>query len=88
MQREQESRTDLVRPALLSWCFQRCWRYDWVLDIDLKAYFDSIDWERLLKAIRHRKPEKVERLVRKVATAVRILAVDDLQIPSKLVAKL
>ena len=28
---------------------QRCWRYDWVLDIDVKAYFDSIDWERLLK---------------------------------------
>ncbi len=26
---------------------QRCWRYDWVLDIDVKAYFDSIDWERL-----------------------------------------
>ena len=23
---------------------QRCWRYDWVLDIDVKAYFDSIDW--------------------------------------------
>jgi RNA-directed DNA polymerase len=32
---------------------QRCWRYDWVLDIDVKAYFDSIDWERLLKAVRH-----------------------------------
>ena len=32
---------------------QRCWRYDWVLDIDVKGYFDSIDWELLLKAIRH-----------------------------------
>ncbi len=32
---------------------QRCWRYDWVLDIDLKGYFDSIDWELLLKAVRH-----------------------------------
>ena len=21
------------------------WRYDWVLDIDVKGYFDSIDWE-------------------------------------------
>jgi RNA-directed DNA polymerase len=32
---------------------QRCWRYDWVLDIDIKGYFDSIDWELLLKAVRH-----------------------------------
>src|SRR6516164_4081931 len=39
---------DAVRQAR-----QRCWRYDWVLDIDVKAYFDSIDWERLLKAVRH-----------------------------------
>ena len=31
---------------------QRCWRYDWVLDIDVKSYFDSIDWELLLKAVR------------------------------------
>ena len=26
--------------------------YDWVLDIDVKSYFDSIDWELLLKAVR------------------------------------
>jgi RNA-directed DNA polymerase len=32
---------------------QRCWRYDWVLDIDVKGYFDSINWELLLKAVRH-----------------------------------
>ena len=32
---------------------QRCWRYDWVLDIDVKGYFDSIDWQLLLKAVRH-----------------------------------
>jgi group II intron reverse transcriptase/maturase len=32
---------------------QRCWRYDWVLDIDVKGYFDSIDWELLLKAVHH-----------------------------------
>ena len=31
---------------------QRCWRYDWVLDLDVKAYFDSIDWELMLKALR------------------------------------
>jgi RNA-directed DNA polymerase len=32
---------------------QRCWRHDWVLDIDVKGYFDSIDWELLLKVVRH-----------------------------------
>jgi RNA-directed DNA polymerase len=21
---------------------QRCWRYDWVLDLDIKGFFDSI----------------------------------------------
>jgi group II intron reverse transcriptase/maturase len=31
---------------------QRCWRYDWVLDIDVRSYFDSIDWKLLLKAVR------------------------------------
>ncbi len=31
---------------------QRCWRYNWVLDIDVRRYFDSIDWELLLKAVR------------------------------------
>jgi hypothetical protein len=31
---------------------QRCWQYDWVLDIDVKSYFDSIDWVLLLKAVR------------------------------------
>src|SRR5216684_4650529 len=32
---------------------RRCWRFDWVLDIDVQSYFDSIDWELLLKAVRH-----------------------------------
>ena len=46
--RPGRSAIDAVRQAR-----QRCWRYDWALDIDVKAYFDSIDWERLLKAVRH-----------------------------------
>ncbi len=46
--RPGRSALDAVRRAR-----QRCWRYDWVLDIDVKSYFDSIDWELLLKAIRH-----------------------------------
>ena len=46
--RPGRSAIDAVRKAR-----QRCWRYDWVLDIDVKGYFDSIDWELLLKAVRH-----------------------------------
>jgi RNA-directed DNA polymerase len=46
--RPGKSAIDAVRQAR-----QRCWRYDWVLDIDVKAYFDSIDWELMLRAVRH-----------------------------------
>src|SRR6476620_8617708 len=32
---------------------KRCRKYDWVLEFDIKGLFDSIDWELLLKAVRH-----------------------------------
>jgi len=31
---------------------QRCWRYDWVLDLDIKAFFDNIDPDLLMRAVR------------------------------------
>ena len=31
---------------------QRCWKYDWVLEFDIKGLFDNIDHELLLKAVR------------------------------------
>jgi RNA-directed DNA polymerase len=31
---------------------QRCWRYGWVLDLDIKAFFDSIDTDLLMRAVR------------------------------------
>jgi len=31
---------------------QRCWRYPWVLDLDIKAFFDSIDTDLLMRAVR------------------------------------
>jgi putative tryptophan/tyrosine transport system substrate-binding protein len=37
-----------IRPTLAA----KTARSDWVLDIDVKGYFDSIDWELLLKAVR------------------------------------
>jgi hypothetical protein len=45
--RPRRSAIDAVRTAR-----QRCWRYDWVLDLDIKAFFDSLDWELLLRALR------------------------------------
>lgn len=31
---------------------QRCWRFDWVLDLDIKGFFDNIDWILLMRAVR------------------------------------
>ena len=31
---------------------QRCWRHDWVLDLDIKDFFDSIDTDLLMRAVR------------------------------------
>lgn len=31
---------------------QRCWKYDWVLEFDIKGLFDHIDHELLMKAVR------------------------------------
>jgi RNA-directed DNA polymerase len=31
---------------------ERCWRYDWVLEFDVKGLFDNIDHARLLRALR------------------------------------
>jgi group II intron reverse transcriptase/maturase len=32
-------------------CQQRCWKHDWVIDIDVQAFFDSVDWDLMLKAV-------------------------------------
>jgi len=34
-------------------CRQRCWRADWVVDLDIKAFFDSVPWDLILKAVEH-----------------------------------
>ncbi len=31
---------------------ERCWKYDWVLEFDIKGLFDNIDHELLMKAVR------------------------------------
>src|SRR6202040_3916080 len=45
--RPGKSAIDAVRRARPRW-----WRHGWVLDLDVKAYFDSIDWELMLRVVR------------------------------------
>ena len=37
---------------------KRCWRYDWVVDLDIKGFFDHIDHVLLMRAVRHHTQEK------------------------------
>lgn len=32
-------------------CRQRCWRYDWVIDLDIRGFFDNLDHELLMRAV-------------------------------------
>ena len=36
----------------LSVARERCWRYNWVLDLDIKSFFDEIDHDLLMRAVR------------------------------------
>ena len=38
-------------------CRQRCWRYDWVVDLDVEKFFDSVRWDLMLKAVEAVSPE-------------------------------
>jgi retron-type reverse transcriptase len=35
----------------LAVCRQRCWDKDWVIDLDIRAFFDSVPHDLLLKAV-------------------------------------
>lgn len=37
---------------------ERCWRYNWVLEFDIKGLFDNIDHTLLMKAVKHHVKEK------------------------------
>jgi len=45
--RPKKSAIEAIRVAR-----QRCWRYDWVLDLDIKGFFDNIDHGLLMRAVR------------------------------------
>lgn len=33
-------------------CRARCWKKNWVIDLDVAAFFDSVRWDLILKAVR------------------------------------
>ena len=34
-------------------CRKRCWRNDWVLDMDIRKFFDTVPWDLVLNAVAH-----------------------------------
>ena len=44
------------RPKKAAWdavgvCRQRCWKKDWVIDLDVQKFFDSVPWDLIVKAV-------------------------------------
>lgn len=37
---------------------ERCWKSDWVLDLDIKGFFDNIPHDLMMQAVRHHTSEK------------------------------
>jgi group II intron reverse transcriptase/maturase len=42
----------------LAVCQRRCWNQDWVIDLDIRAFFDSVPHDLLLKAVAHHTSER------------------------------
>jgi RNA-directed DNA polymerase len=32
-------------------CQQRCWKFDWIIDLDVQKFFDSVPWDLVVKAV-------------------------------------
>ncbi len=32
-------------------CRQRCWKYDWIIDLDVQKFFDTVPWDLVVKAV-------------------------------------
>jgi group II intron reverse transcriptase/maturase len=39
-------------------CRTNCMQYDWVIDLDIKGFFDNIDHEMLMQAVKHHTKDK------------------------------
>jgi len=46
--RPGRSALDAVRKAT-----KRCWQHQWVIDLDIRRFFDTLDHDLLMKAVRH-----------------------------------
>jgi group II intron reverse transcriptase/maturase len=36
----------------LAACRQRCWKFDWVIDLDVQKFFDEVPWDLVVRAVR------------------------------------
>ena len=32
-------------------CRQRCWKYDWVVEFDIRRFFDTVPWDKVVAAV-------------------------------------
>lgn len=32
-------------------CQRRCWQADWVVDVDIRKFFDTVPWDLMVKAV-------------------------------------
>jgi RNA-directed DNA polymerase len=32
-------------------CRERCWWFDWIIDLDIQKFFDSVPWDLIVKAV-------------------------------------
>jgi RNA-directed DNA polymerase len=32
-------------------CRERCWKYDWVIDLDVEKFFGTVPWDRIIAAV-------------------------------------
>ena len=39
-------------------CRERCFKTSWVVDLDIRAFFDSVPWDLMLKAVTHHSDQK------------------------------
>lgn len=44
------------RPGRSAWdavgaCRQRCWKFDWVVDLDIQKFFDTVPWDLVVAAV-------------------------------------
>jgi group II intron reverse transcriptase/maturase len=36
----------------LAACRRRCWKYDWIIDLDVQKFFDTVPWRLVVRAVR------------------------------------